>query len=315
MLQQTSVAAVEGYFRRFVRKWPRLKELAAADLDEVLAMWAGLGYYRRARGLHACAKILVEEYRGVFPASEVELRKLPGFGPYTAAAVAAIAFDQKANVVDGNVERVVARLFAVQTPLPTAKKDLKALAATLLPESRFGDYAQALMDLGATVCVPRNPKCSLCPWQGVCQGRKNGIASELPRREEAKPKPLRRAFIFVAFDPRGRVFLQKRPTQGLLGGMLEAPSTPWTEKKALSWAKAKGLAPFKASWRLLSGGVHHTFTHFDLELSVACAVLSPSERREGFWLAEKELDKAALPSVMHKVLRYARAQRERETAQ
>jgi len=314
MLQQTTVAAVGPYFRRFIERWPTLQALAAAELDEVFRMWAGLGYYRRARGLHACAQLLVAEQGGTFPRSEEELRKLPGLGPYTAAAVMAIAFDRRANVVDGNVERVMARLYAVQTPLPKAKADLRTLAEQLLPKARFGDYAQALMDLGATICTPRSPKCEACPWASACLARAQNCQQELPRREAKKAKPVRRAMAFVAFNERGAVFLRQRPETGLLASMIEVPSTPWEEKPLPPWPKARTKAPFSGRWRLLSGLVHHTFTHFDLELSVAIASLSKPALRagqpKGKWVPVSKLKDQALPSVMRKILRHAQKQRQ-----
>ncbi len=301
MLQQTTVAAVGPYFMKFVKRWPTVRSLAAASQDEIYQMWAGLGYYRRAKNLHLCAKELA---KNGFPKTEKGLLNLPGIGPYTAAAIAAIAFDQRANVVDGNVERVVARLFNIRQALPQAKKKIRALAETLLPESRFGDYAQALMDLGATVCVPGKPKCGLCPWADVCAARAKGTAESLPRRAAKKAKPVRRGVAFVARDAKGAVFLRQRPETGLLAGMMEVPSTPWEEKPMPAWPKARAAAPFKASWRLLSGPVHHTFTHFDLELSVAVAKLS-GRRPKGLWVRPEDWGDQALPSVMRKVLRRA----------
>lgn len=304
MLQQTTVAAVGPYFLKFLHRWPTLADLAAADLDEVFQLWAGLGYYRRARGLHECAQRLVKDFGGVFPTREDELLKLPGIGPYTAAAVAAIAFDQRANVVDGNVERVMARLYNIQKPLTQAKKELKALAAANLPPSRFGDYAQALMDLGATVCTPRSPKCGACPLKDCCQARAAGTAEKLPARAPKKAKPKRCAVCFVLRDLSGRVLLRKRPAQGLLASMMEVPSSPWEEGIELAWGEALRYAPAKAIWKPLSGRVMHSFTHFDLELMVATAT-TRQKAVEGFWAGPDAWDAAALPSVMRKVLGYA----------
>ncbi|MDD3182037.1 MAG: A/G-specific adenine glycosylase [Alphaproteobacteria bacterium] len=303
MLQQTTVTAVAPYFIKFLGRWPTLADLAAASLDEVFQMWAGLGYYRRARGLHACAQTLVKEYDGVFPSSEDDLLKLSGIGPYTAAAIAAIAFDQRANVVDGNVERVMARLYNVETPLPKAKKEIKEHAAQNLPTLRYGDYAQALMDLGATVCTPRNPKCAVCPWQAVCQARILGCAEDLPVRLKAKPKPKRYATAFVLRDSKGRVLLRQRPPEGLLASMMEVPSTPWQEGKGLVWEAARRYAPIQGAWTLLSGNVYHTFTHFDLELCVAVA--SGAGRVKGKWVKQADWETEALPSVMKKILVFA----------
>lgn len=302
MLQQTTVAAVSPYYAKFLKRWPTVQSLAQSELDQVLQMWAGLGYYRRARNLHACAQWIAWERGGVFPFEEKELLRLPGLGPYTAAAIRAIAFDLRANVVDGNVERVMARLFNVQTPLPAAKKELRGLAETLLPSSRFGDYAQALMDLGATVCSPQNPKCALCPWGSACLAKKEGRPDVLPRREAKKSKPLRRAIAFVAWNEKGEVFLRQRPFSGLLAGMMEVPSSDWEENLRPAWPKMRSKAPFPAEWKLLKGLVHHTFTHFDLELSVAVATIS-GPRQGGVWVFETK--DQALPSVMRKILRHA----------
>lgn len=308
MLQQTTVAAVGPYYAKFLKKWPNLRALAQAELDDVLRMWAGLGYYRRARFLLACAQKLVRDDGGVFPRDEKALRALPGLGPYTAAAIRAIAFDLRANVVDGNVERVMSRLYAVSAPLPGAKKKLVALAEKMLPTERYGDYAQALMDLGATICAPQSPKCQACPWRGACRAYALGDPQDFPRRNKPKDKPVRRGVAFVAFDRQGGVFLRKRPEEGLLAGLMEVPSTPWLEAPMPTAAKAFLKAPFAARWRLLDGIVHHTFTHFDLELAVAVAAIP--RRSKGLWVAPEELDGQALPSAMRKVLR--RAFRERK---
>jgi len=308
MLQQTTVAAVAPYFQKFIARWPTVQALAAAPLDEIMAMWAGLGYYRRARMLHACARKICAEYGGLFPQTTTALLNLPGFGPYTAAAVMAIAFDQPANVVDGNVERVMARIFAITTPLPAAKKDLSQAAARLLPADRHGDYAQALMDLGATICTPRSPKCLLCPWHDLCQAHKLGIAETLPRRLARAAKPVRRAMAFVLFNPQGEIFLRPRPAEGLLGGMLEVPSSPWITDGQPELAVARVYAPAKTSWQVMPGSVRHVFTHFTLEVTVAVGTLRPAKSRDaapGQWIGLKRLDKVALPSVMHKIVRHA----------
>ena len=305
MLQQTTVGAVAPYFQKFVKLWPKIADLAAASLDDVMRQWAGLGYYRRARSLHECAEKITTEYNGLFPESESKLLSLPGFGPYTAAAVMAIAFGQRANVVDGNVERVMARLFAVKTPLPKAKTELRALAAKLLPKSRYGDYAQALMDLGATICTPRRPKCDLCPWRRTCQAHAHGIEAQLPRRVKAKAKPVRRAIAFVLLDAHGRILLQKRPKDGLLGGMMEVPSSAWKESPMPTLAQAKKSAPAVATWSLLPGAVRHVFSHFELEVVVAVARLGKTSNPEkGLWVNSNKLDEEALPSVMRKIIRH-----------
>src|SRR5262245_26596950 len=224
MLQQTTVKAVAPYFVRFLARWPTVQALAAAPLDDVLRLWAGLGYYARARHLHACAKVVVERYGGRFPASEVELGALPGIGPYTAAAIAAIAFDVPAAAVDGNVERVVARLFAIDQELPA----IRSLAERLSPAARAGDFAQALMDLGATLCTPKRPACALCPWMGACAARLRGDPETFPRKAPKVQGRLRRGAAFVAVRADGCVLLRSRPPKGLLGGMTEVPRNEWT---------------------------------------------------------------------------------------
>ena len=310
MLQQTTIAAVIPYFHKFIARWPTVRELAAASLDDVFRLWAGLGYYRRARGLHDCAQRIVAEYDGVFPADQQKLLALPGFGLYTAAAVASIAFGQRANVVDGNVERVIARIFAVQTPLPGAKTTLRELAATLLPNSCYGDYAQALMDLGATICTPRNPKCLLCPWQAGCQANARGIQNELPRRVAKAVRPIRRAIAFALFNPQGELWLRPRPSTGLLGGMLEVPSSAWLPQAPPNLAAVAAEAPARnVSWRLLPGGIRHVFTHFALEIAVAVGTLTIGTKPPavGSWVAPAGFKAEALPSVMHKIAAHALA--------
>jgi A/G-specific adenine glycosylase len=311
MLQQTTVKAVLPRYAAFLRQWPNVKALAAAELGQVLAAWAGLGYYARARNLHACARAVVEQHGGKFPQSAASLRKLPGIGDYTAAAIAAIAFGERATPVDGNIERVVARLFAVTAPLPAAKAEIKALAETLTPAKRAGDFAQAMMDLGATICTPRRPACALCPLRPDCRGFAEGIAPMLPTREEKRERPTRRAAAFVAVREDGAVLLRKRPLKGLLGGMLETPSSPWREARPNGKALS-GHAPLKARWRKLPGVVAHSFTHFHLELVVyrADVGLAAKAKRAaapeacGF-VARRDLSRAALPSVMRKVLDHA----------
>jgi len=308
MLQQTTVATVGDYFRRFVARWPSVEALAAAPIDEVLSAWAGLGYYARARNLHACARTVVDRHGGHFPQSEAELLALPGIGPYTAAAIRAIAFDQPASAVDGNVERVVARLFALKTPLPDAKPEIQARAAQLVPASRAGDYAQAMMDLGATVCTPRNPRCVICPLMEGCKARRQGIAEQLPARAPKADKPTRRGLAFVLANRDGAILLRKRPSKGLLGGMDEVPSSPWREGR-LVIADALKEAPVPARWKVLEGGVRHTFTHFHLELSVARATATTSRLARlapgSAWVEIDRLDRRALPTVMRKVIAHA----------
>ena len=304
MLQQTTVATVGEYFRRFVVRWPTVEALATAPLDEVLSAWAGLGYYARARNLHACAKTVVERHGGRFPEDEAALLALPGIGPYTAAAIRAIAFDQPASAVDGNVERVIARLYAIETPLPAAKEELRERAADLVPKKRAGDYAQAMMDLGATVCTPRSPRCMICPLATNCLARKRGIAEELPRRAPKADKPTRRGLAFVLTRKDGAILLRKRPAKGLLGGMDEVPSSEWREGKFVL-ADALRQAPMTAKWRTLDGLVRHTFTHFHLELTVARASAAKISTKDGEWCAIDRLDDRALPTVMRKIIEHA----------
>jgi A/G-specific adenine glycosylase len=308
MLQQTTVATVGDYFHRFVKRWPSVEALAAAPIDEVLSAWAGLGYYARARNLHACARVVAEQHAGRFPEDEAALLALPGIGRYTAAAIRAIAFNQPASAVDGNVERVIARLYALETPLPDAKPEIQARAAKLVPPSRAGDYAQAMMDLGATVCTPRSPRCVICPLMQACRARKLGIAEELPRRAPKADKPTRRGLAFVLARKDGAILLRKRPSKGLLGGMDEVPSSPWREGK-LSIAEALKQAPVPANWKVLEGGVRHTFTHFHLELAVARATATTSRLAKlspgSAWVEIDRMTERALPTVMRKVIAHA----------
>jgi A/G-specific adenine glycosylase len=309
MLQQTTVATVGPYFRRFVELWPTVEDLAAAPRDDVLTEWAGLGYYARARNLHACAEVVAGAHGGVFPDSEDGLRALPGIGAYTAAAVAAIAFDRPAAVVDGNVERVMARLYGVTDPLPGSKPELKRLAAGLTPAERPGDYAQAVMDLGATVCTPRQPKCLMCPWQAACIARRAGIEQELPRRAPKRERPQRFGVAYWATRPDGAVLLVQRPDKGLLGGMTGVPVSDWLDAAPDPLAHA----PFAADWRVLPGVVQHGFTHFRLDLAVAAArVADPVPFDTPIWAPPDALGRHALPTLMRKVVRHAFAHAGRE---
>jgi A/G-specific adenine glycosylase len=309
MLQQTTVATVAGYFERFLARWPDLAALAAASLDEVLHAWQGLGYYARARNLHACARAVVGRHGGAFPVEETALRDLPGIGAYTAAAIAAIAFGRAATPVDGNVERVIARLFAIAEPQPDAKPALRRLAESLTPTERAGDYAQAVMDLGATICTPKKPKCILCPWREACRGHATGIAEDLPARRAKAEKPLRRGVAFWVTRADGAVLLRRRPEKGLLGGMMEVPSTLWRQS-AWSEDEAVAAAPLPARWRLLPGVVRHSFTHFDLELAVlAGEVKKGAGNAGGQWVALDALAAQALPTLMKKVVAHTRKRR------
>jgi A/G-specific adenine glycosylase len=312
MLQQTTVAAVKAYFEKFVRAWPSVADLAAGPLDDVLVAWAGLGYYARARNLHACARAVAADHGGVFPDTEEALRALPGIGAYTAAAIAAIAFGRRAVVVDGNVERVMARLHALETPLPAAKPELRRLADALTPTDRPGDYAQAVMDLGATVCAPRRANCLICPWQRRCAASRKGIAATLPRRAVKARRPTRRGIAFWVERPDGAILLRERPHQGLLGGMTEIPSTPWTED-AGSAGDPAAHAPVASRWTRRGGLVRHTFTHFHLELEVWQAEVSAAQPLAAAadagrcrWVAPADLGRAALPSVMRKIVAHVK---------
>jgi A/G-specific adenine glycosylase len=311
MLQQTTVKAVGPYFQKFVTRWPDVTRLARASLDDVLRMWAGLGYYSRARNLHACAVAVAREHGGTFPDTEKGLRALPGIGPYTAAAIAAIAFDRRTMPVDGNIERVVSRLFAVEEPLPQAKPRIQELASTLLGESRAGDEksragdsAQALMDLGASICTPKKPACVLCPLSEGCVGRARGDQETFPRKLAKKTGALRRGAAFVV--TRGEELLvRSRPAKGLLGGMTEVPGSDWMaaqdDKAALKQAPAmKGAS----RWHRRTGVVTHVFTHFPLELVVYTAKVPASTGApEGMrWVPIATLSGEALPNVMRKVV-------------
>ncbi|WP_018389003.1 A/G-specific adenine glycosylase [Ancylobacter sp. FA202] len=304
MLQQTTVVTVAPYYETFLRRWPEVAALAAAPLEEVLSAWAGLGYYARARNLHACAKAVSECHGGQFPADEVALLALPGIGPYTAAAIAAIAFERRAAPVDGNWERVVARLFAVADPLPKARGKLRALALTLLPQARYGDFAQAMMDLGATICTPRKPACSLCPWQNTCAARAEGAPERYPVKAAKAARPTRQGVAFLAVRVDGAVLVRSRPPKGLLGGMSEVPSTPW---EAGGSAHPAAHAPLVTTWTALNATVTHVFSHFALELQLWRAdapadTLAPAGHR---WVLPGGFDAEAFPSVMRKVLAHA----------
>ncbi|WP_419798961.1 MAG: A/G-specific adenine glycosylase [Terasakiella sp.] len=302
MLQQTTVASVKSYYKAFLEKWPTVQDLAGAELDEVLHLWQGLGYYARARNLHKCAGVVTRQYNGRFPEDEKRLLDLPGIGPYTAAAIASIAFGNKATPVDGNVERVVSRLFKVEEKLPKAKKKLAELAQTLTPETRAGDFAQAMMDLGATICTPKKAACGLCPWMKACEARLNADPTDYPRKEAKKPKPTRFGYVFWLTRKDGAVLIRRRPEKGLLGGMMEFPSSDWQEK-TLSRQDAQRKAPAPALWSELEGTVRHTFTHFHLELKVLKGRISGNPPTTGVWVLPENLQDYALPTLMKKVLK------------
>ncbi|MAU99084.1 MAG: A/G-specific adenine glycosylase [Fulvimarina sp.] len=302
MLQQTTVAAVKAYFEKFTARWPRVEDLAGAPQADVLAAWAGLGYYARARNLHACAIAVHETHGGRFPQTAASLKALPGIGDYTSAAIAAIAFDEPAAVVDGNVERVVTRLEAIDTPLPRAKAQIRAVVASLTPDRRPGDFAQAMMDLGATICTPTKPACVLCPVRPFCTATKTAEAERFPVKPKKAAVPERRGAAFVALRPDGAVFLRKRPGSGMLGGMSEPPSSAWSARG--DGALGPDAAPFAAGWRR-AGEVEHGFTHFRLTLEVWRADDVQDPAIEGWWSAPDAVAGEALPTLMRKVLEAA----------
>ncbi|WP_353474443.1 A/G-specific adenine glycosylase [Salipiger sp. H15] len=295
MLQQTTVAAVKSYFEAFTARWPTVSDLAAAEDADVMAAWAGLGYYARARNLLKCARAVADEHGGVFPQTLEGLRALPGVGPYTAAAVAAIAFDLPETVVDGNVERVMARLHDEHMPLPQSKPVLTQYAATLTPQERPGDYAQAVMDLGATICTPRNPACGLCPWRGACAAWDVGSMAELPKKAPKKRKPTRHGIAYLVKRVDGAWLLERRPDSGLLGGMLGWPGSDWSEEAPAD------APPIRAEWKTLNAEARHTFTHFHLRLTVKTALV-PMERapERGDFVEAGIFDPEDLPTVMRK---------------
>ena len=306
MLQQTTVVAVIPYFERFLQRFLTIDRLAAAEEGAVMAAWAGLGYYARARNLHACARRVVE--LGGFPGPLEGLRALPGVGPYTAAAVAAIAFGVPVVPVDGNVERVAARLFAIDTPLPGARPAISAAAAQFgvdpAAQARPSDFAQALFDLGATICTPATPACAICPLLADCAGRRAGIAGSLPVKAPKKARPQRYGAHFWLTDAAGQVLLRRRPPRGLLGGMTELPGSPW---RAEPWTaqEAMAQAPMPADWRL-AGRALHGFTHFELAIDVYAATVPaivPAIAAEGFLRPVAALDEEAIPTVMRKCVR------------
>ncbi|MFC4671473.1 A/G-specific adenine glycosylase [Seohaeicola nanhaiensis] len=294
MLQQTTVAAVTAYFHRFTRLWPSVDALAAAEDGAVMGEWAGLGYYARARNLLKCARVVTGEHGGVFPDDHAALLALPGIGPYTAATISAIAFDRPETVMDGNVERVVSRLYDIHTPLPAAKPELHALARALTPAQRPGDHAQAMMDLGATICTPRSPACGICPLRDPCAARAAGTAPLLPRKAEKKAKPVRQGSVYIARRADGALLLERRPDKGLLGGMLGWPGSDWGER-------VEEAPPVAAQWQVLPGEVRHTFTHFHLILQVRHAeVEAGSAPERGAFLGQDAFRPSDLPTVMRK---------------
>ena len=297
MLQQTTVAAVKAYFVRFIHLWPRVEDLAVAPLDSLLREWAGLGYYARARNLHACAQAVARDHGGVFPQSAAGLQALPGIGAYTGAAIAAICFDEQIAVLDGNLDRVLARYHALDVPVRDAKDDLRAALQQSVPK-RAGDFAQAMMDLGATICAPRNASCLICPLQPGCAAAWEGDPLLYPIKPEKAEKPVRRGHAFVMTDAEGDVYLQSRPHKGLLAGMSEVPTSDWGAERG------EPVYPVTAQWRH-RGQVVHVFTHFRLELEVWSAEVEGSTLDGGWWSAPKALKGEALPTLFRKVLAQA----------
>lgn len=295
MLQQTTVPHATPYWEKFLARWPSVNDLATAEQDDVLAMWAGLGYYARARNLHKCAKVVRDEFGGRFPQTEKELLKLPGIGPYTAATIAAICFNEPTNIVDGNVERVIARLCAESAPLPKSKSLLRDLAAPIADPKRPGDYGQALMDLGATICSPRNPKCGTCVWAFACRAFKDGNPEYYPVKIK-KTRPVKYGAAFALMNG-NEIYLRKRPEKGLLGGMLELPGTSW---EAAMPAMPLEFAPEQKNWEKCDGQVKHVFTHFELRLDVYRA--ETSKKDAGIWVNPTDMSSFAVPTLTKKAI-------------
>jgi A/G-specific adenine glycosylase len=293
MLQQTRVATVIPYFERFTARWPKVESLAAASDDAVMSAWAGLGYYSRARNLKRCAEVVAAEYGGKFPDNAATLKTLPGIGRYTAAAIAAIAFGEPVAAIDGNVERVIARRYAANA------SQIRELAQALVDRDRPGDFAQAVMDLGATVCTPKSPDCRRCPWRGECAAHLQGKTENYPVRAARPPKPARRGAAFVAIDANGAILLERRPPRGLLGGMAGPPTTAWSARK--DGVTGVEGAPFAGDWRAC-GAVRHEFTHFALDLEVWRAEFRRRPAASGWWTAVDRLGEEALPSLMRKAI-------------
>jgi len=300
MLQQTTVEAVKSYFTKFVERWPDVMAMANASEDDILRAWAGLGYYSRARNLKKCADIIAANYSGKFPSTAAKLKELPGIGDYTSAAIAAIAFGERAAVVDGNVERVVSRLFAINTPLPAAKAQIRVLMGELTPEDRPGDFAQAVMDLGATICTPRRPACAICPVNDDCEALIAHDPENFPVKAPKAQKPIRVGAAFIAIADDGSILLRKRKVEGLLAGMTEVPGSGWTAR--IDGDATIDAAPFEADW-VPSGSITHVFTHFELRLSVySSSNIRKRNDTDGWWSGPSELADEALPTVMKKAI-------------
>lgn len=298
MLQQTTVVTVGRYFQNFLQKWPAITDLAAAETDDVMVAWAGLGYYSRARNLKACAEIIARDHNGCFPQTKDELEALPGIGDYTAAAIAAIAFGERTAVVDGNIERVVTRQLAEATPPPTAKAICRTFMGRVTPQERPGDFVQAMMDLGATICTPRKPACARCPIAKSCRARRQGTMLDFPVKPQKKAKPTRRGAAFIAQRQDGAIWLVRRPDKGMLGGMAGLPTTDWSSKADGSVDETQ--APGPGPWRRI-GTVKHTFTHFHLAMDVFAAEIEQVDD-DGWWCMLDALDGAALPTLFRKAI-------------
>lgn len=315
MLQQTTVATVKPRFLKFLERWPRISKLAAASLEDVLHEWQGLGYYARARNLHLCAQTIHRDHGGIFPSTENELKALPGIGDYTAAAIAAIAFGEVTAPVDGNIIRVISRLDAIDDAMPKGKRTVQRRVEQLVSHDRPGDFAQAMMDLGAGVCAPRRPDCRKCPWAKFCTASREGSPADYPRKSARKEKPTRFCYVFWIQNDRGDVYLRRRPPKGLLGGMMEFPSSDWCEN-AEDWKKATETAPTESTgagspkdviWNRLDGEIVHTFTHFHLRLTVLCTTIDGhGAPGDGYWSRPDDFHEYALPTVMKKVAAFAK---------
>ncbi len=304
MLQQTTVQAVDGYYRAFLKRWPNVTALAHASLDDVLVAWAGLGYYSRARNLLRTAQIIAFERSGRFPRSAVELKKLPGIGPYTAGAIASIAFGERVAAIDANGERVLSRLFALEEPVPKMRRRMAALADALVPVERPGDFAQALMDLGSLICTPKSPNCTVCPVAQDCLALRRGLCEKLPVRISEPKRPTKRGAAFVALDRKGAVLLERRAEKGLLGGMMQPPLGAWREAFPTRLRAIKE-APFSGKWVKVPGFVRHSFTYFHLEIEVYVARFSRRPIFDGVWVAREKLGHTALPTAMKKLIHHA----------
>lgn len=303
MLQQTVVATVIPYFLKFIKKWPTVKHMAKAQVDDVLKEWAGLGYYARARNLHKCAQTVSTEFKGVFPQTYEGLKSLPGIGDYTAAAIMSIAFNKPSVVVDGNVERVMSRYFAITKPLPDSKPDIRKVAGLLSTDraDRPSDYAQALMDIGATVCIPKTPRCSLCPLQKKCEAKKLGIQAELPARAAKKLKPYRRGHVYWIVSDKAQILLEKRPEKGLFGGMVGFPTSEWGLERETRHPEA--VLKLGKPVLLPDHIIRHSFTHFDLELQ-GYSVKVAKSFQGGLWVDRADILKSGLPSLFLKFARF-----------